>query len=84
MTLDARTVRRIVGDLDDSTIAAIVATGIDEAGLREASLRVLEGEETPSLEGEGSPVVRRVVQILELAAMEDELPDEAEDAWTDV
>ncbi len=83
MTLDARTVRRIVGELDDSTVASIVATGIDEAGLREASLRVIEGEDVPSLEAHGHPTVRKVVQLLELAGLDEEPPDEEADIWAD-
>ncbi len=75
MAIDARTIRRIAGELDDSAVAAIAATGIDEAGLREARLRVTEGEEMPSLEVGGSAAVHEVVLLLERLELDEQVDD---------
>lgn len=82
MHLDARTVRSIVGGLDDDYVARITETGATEEELREAASRVLGSDVMPSVESYGSPRVRQLVRLLEHIALveeEDELDAEVMD-----
>jgi hypothetical protein len=74
--LDHKDIAHLVGDLDDATIAAILATGATYAEIEQALKWLGGGREEPRLNSEGlSPTAERVYEILLSDPTYDESPD---------
>lgn len=75
--LEHKDVAHLVGDLDDATIAAILATGATYAEIEQALKWIGGGREEPRLDSEGlSPTAELVYDILLADPAYDEGPDQ--------
>jgi len=74
--LDRRDIAHLVGDLEDTTVAAILATGATYAEIEQALKWIGGGREEPRLNAEGlSPNAEMVYDILLSDPAYDEGPD---------
>jgi hypothetical protein len=63
--LERKDVAHLVGDLDDGTIAAVLATGATYAEIEQALKWIGGGREEPRLNSEGlTPIAEMVCEIL--------------------